>query len=132
IVPVINKIDLPNADIASVDRQLEEILAIPAEEAIHASAKMGIGIDEILEAIVVRIPPPQKPLDEILRALVFDSVFDVYRGVVGYVRVVSGKMEPSQAIKLMRNNARNRRSEEHTSELQSPYDLVCRLLLEKK
>jgi GTP-binding protein LepA len=97
---------LPNADIASVDRQLEEILAIPAEEAIHASAKMGIGIDEILEAIVARIPPPQKPLDEILRALVFDSVFDVYRGVVGYVRVVSGKMEPSQAIKLMRNNAR--------------------------
>jgi len=106
IVPVINKIDLPNADIASVDRQLEEILAIPAEEAIHASAKMGIGIDEILEAIVARIPPPQKPLDEILRALVFDSVFDVYRGVVGYVRVVSGKMEASQAIKLMRNDAR--------------------------
>jgi GTP-binding protein LepA len=106
IVPVINKIDLPNADIASVDRQLEEILAIPAEEAIHASAKMGIGIDEILEAIVARIPPPQRPLDETLRALVFDSVFDVYRGVVGYVRVVSGKMEASQAIKLMRNDAR--------------------------
>src|SRR5213079_3581016 len=63
IVPVINKIDLANADIASVHRQLEEILAIPAEEAIHASAKMGIGIDEILEAIVARIPPPQKPLD---------------------------------------------------------------------
>src|SRR5437868_1590373 len=106
IVPVINKIDLANADIASVHRQLEEILAIPAEEAIHASAKMGIGIDEILEAIVARIPPPQKPLDEILRALVCDSVFDVYRGVVGYVRVVSGKMEASQAIKLMRNDAR--------------------------
>src|SRR5438046_8440098 len=64
---------------------------------------MGIGIDEILEAIVARIPPPQKPLDEILRALVFDSVFDVYRGVVGYVRVVSGKMEASQAIKLFQN-----------------------------
>src|SRR6201981_4217374 len=57
IVPIINKIDLPNADIASVDRQLEEILAIPAEEAIHASAKMGVGIDEILEAIAARIPP---------------------------------------------------------------------------
>src|SRR6476469_5437637 len=106
IVPVINKIDLANADIPSVNRQLEEILAIPAEEAIQASAKMGIGIEEILEAIVTRIPSPQKPLDETLRALVFDSVFDVYRGVVGYVRVVSGKMEPSQAIKLMRNNAR--------------------------
>ena len=106
IVPVINKIDLANADIPSVNRQLEEILAIPAEEAIQASAKMGIGIDEILEAIVTRIPSPQKPLDEALRALVFDSVFDVYRGVVGYVRVVSGKMEASQAIKLMRNDAR--------------------------
>src|SRR5207248_6586017 len=93
--------------IPAVNRELEEILAIPAEEAIQASAKMGIGIDEILEAIVARIPPPEKPLDEVLRALVFDSVFDVYRGVVGYVRVVSGKMEPGQAIKLMSNNARN-------------------------
>ena len=106
IVPVINKIDLPNADVASVHRQLEEILAIPAEEAIEASAKMGIGIEEILEAIVHRIPAPEKPADEILRALVFDSVFDVYRGVVGYVRVVSGKMEADQAIKLMSNDAR--------------------------
>src|SRR6202047_4612687 len=106
IVPVINKIDLPNADVASVHRQLEEILAIPAEEAIDASAKMGIGIDEILEAIVHRIPAPQKPTDEILRALVFDSVFDVYRGVVGYVRVVSGKMEPDQAIRMMSNDTR--------------------------
>src|SRR5213083_975259 len=86
IVPIINKIDLPNADVASVHRQLEEILAIPAAEAIEASAKAGIGIEEILEAIVKRIPPPQKPADETLRALVFDSVFDVYRGVVGYVR----------------------------------------------
>src|SRR5437764_7785953 len=107
IVPVINKIDLANADIPSVNRQLEEILAIPAEEAILASAKMGTGIEEILEAIVTRVPPPQKPLDETLRALVFDSVFDVYRGVVGYVRLVSGKMEASQAIKLMSNDARH-------------------------
>jgi len=106
MVPVINKIDLPNADVPSVKRQLEEILAIPAEEAMEASAKMGIGIEEILEAIVKRIPPPEKPKDEILRALVFDSVFDVYRGVIGHVRVVSGKMEPDQAIKLMRNDAR--------------------------
>src|SRR5580700_4427664 len=79
IVPIINKIDLPNSDVPSVHRQLEEILAIPAEEAIDASAKMGIGIDEILEAIVHRIPPPEKPKDETLRALVFDSVFDVYQ-----------------------------------------------------
>ncbi|PYK43413.1 MAG: elongation factor 4 [Verrucomicrobia bacterium] len=106
IIPVINKIDLPNADVASVQRQLEEILAIPAEEAIQASAKMGIGIDEILEAIVKRIPPPQSSPDNTLRALVFDSVFDVYRGVIGYVRVVSGTMEANHAIMLMSNNSR--------------------------
>src|SRR5438093_10359833 len=106
IVPVINKIDLPNADVASVHRQLEEILAIPSEEAIHASAKMGIGIDEILEAIVHRIPAPEKPKDATLRALVFDSVFDVYRGVVGYVRVVWGTMEANYPIMMMSNNAR--------------------------
>jgi GTP-binding protein LepA len=106
IVPVINKIDLPNSDVAAVQRQLEEILAIPAEEAIKASAKMGIGIDEVLEAIVNRIPPPQAPKDQTLRALVFDSVFDVYRGVVGYVRVVSGTIEAGHGIMLMSNHAR--------------------------
>src|SRR5437588_7879600 len=67
---------------------------------------MGIGIDEILEAIVHRIPAPEKPKDETLRALVFDSVFDVYRGVIGHVRVVSGKMEPGQAIRMMSNDGR--------------------------
>src|SRR5207245_10025972 len=87
-------------------RQHEEILAIPAEEAITASAQMGTGIDEILEAIVHRIPGPEKPKDETLRALVFDSVFDVYRGVIGHVRVVSGKMEPGQAIRMMSNDRR--------------------------
>jgi GTP-binding protein LepA len=107
IVPIINKIDLPNADVPSVLRQVEEILAIPAEEAIQASAKMGMGIEEILEAIVKRIPPPQLPPDETLRALVFDSVFDVYRGVIGYVRVVSGTVEAGHAIMLMSNRARH-------------------------
>src|ERR1700704_1496652 len=106
IVPVINKIDLPNADIPAVHKQLEEILAIPAEEAIDASAKMGIGIEEILEAIVHRIPPPPKPADEILRGLVFDCVFDIYRGVVAYVRIFSGKIEAGQGIKLINNDAR--------------------------
>jgi GTP-binding protein LepA len=106
IIPVINKIDLPNADVPSVHRQLEEILAIPADEAIEASAKMGIGIENILEAIVHRIPAPKTPKDSTLRALVFDSVFDIYRGVVGYVRVVSGHMEPEHAIKLMSNDQR--------------------------
>src|SRR5438067_8650238 len=67
---------------------------------------MGIGIEEILEAVVKRISPPRAPVDQTLRALVFDSLFDVYRGVVGYVRVVSGTMEANHAIALMRNNAR--------------------------
>jgi GTP-binding protein LepA len=107
IVPVINKIDLPNADIASVHRQIEEILQIPAEEAIDCSAKMGIGIDDILEAVVHRIPPPKPPPDETLRALVFDSVFDVYRGVIAYVRVFSGSIEADQQVRMMNNDSRH-------------------------
>jgi GTP-binding protein LepA len=106
IIPIINKIDLPNADIPAVHKQLEDILAIPADEAIEASAKMGIGIEEILEAIVDRIPPPPRPADETLRALVFDSVFDIYRGVIAYVRVFSGRLEANQPIRLMNNDSR--------------------------
>ncbi len=101
IVPVINKIDLPNADIPTVRKQLEEILAIPADEAILASAKTGLGIEEILEAIVARIPAPPAPVDNKLRTLIFDSVFDIYRGVVSYSRVFSGAMAPGQAVRLM-------------------------------
>jgi len=101
IVPVINKIDLPNADIPIVKKQLEEILAIPAEEAILASAKTGIGIEEILEAIVHRIPAPKPDPDGKLRALVFDSIFDIYRGVVAYARVFSGTVLPGQSVRLM-------------------------------
>ncbi|MBA3881319.1 MAG: elongation factor 4 [Chthoniobacterales bacterium] len=107
IVPVINKIDLPNADIPAVHRQIEEILQIPAEEAIDCSAKMGLGIEEILEAIVHRIPPPKEPADDTLRALVFDSVFDVYRGVVAYVRVFSGSIEADQQVRMMNNDSRH-------------------------
>lgn len=101
IVPVINKIDLPNADIPTVRKQLEEILAIPADEAILASAKTGLGIEEILEAIVARIPAPPAQADEKLRTLIFDSVFDIYRGVVAYSRVFSGAITPGQAVRLM-------------------------------
>jgi len=101
IVPVINKIDLPNADIPTVRKQLEEILAIPADEAILASAKTGLGIEEILEAIVARIPPPPAPEDNKLRTLIFDSVFDIYRGVVAYSRVFSGRIVAGQAVRLM-------------------------------
>jgi len=101
IIPVINKIDLPNADVPVVKKQLEEILAIPGDEAILASAKTGVGIDEILEAVIHRIPPPKESDDEKLRVLVFDSVFDIYRGVVAYARVFSGTVRPGQNAKLM-------------------------------
>jgi len=101
IIPVINKIDLPNADVPVVKKQLEEILAIPGDEAILASAKTGVGIDEILEAVIHRIPPPKESDDEKLRVLVFDSVFDIYRGVVAYARVFSGTVSPGQNAKLM-------------------------------
>jgi GTP-binding protein LepA len=103
IIPVINKIDLPNADVPSVRKQLEDLLAIPGEEAIAASAKAGLGISEILEAVVSRLPAP-KAADDQLRALVFDSVFDGYRGVVGYCRLFSGSLVPGQAVKLMSTN----------------------------
>nr|MBX2825209.1 GTP-binding protein [Gammaproteobacteria bacterium] len=98
IIPVINKIDLPNADVDSAKQQLEDILAIPAEEAVCASAKTGIGIEEILEAIVERVPPPQPPEDDKLRLLVFDSVFDAYRGVIAYVRNFTGSIKAGDAI----------------------------------
>ncbi len=101
IIPVINKIDLPNADLPSVHRQLEDILAIPAEEALHASAKAGIGIREILEAIVERIPPPKGDPKAPLQALTFDSTFDTYRGVVIYTRVVEGTVKAGDPVRLM-------------------------------
>ena len=103
IIPVINKIDLPNADLPAVKKQLEDILAIPADEAIEASAKAGIGIHDILEAVVKHIPAP-KAEDETLRGLVFDSVFDGYRGVIGYVRLYTGRIAPGLGVKLMSTN----------------------------
>ena len=101
VIPVINKIDLPSADIEKVKRQLEDILQLPADEAVPASAKMGIGIQDILEAVVAYIPPPKDPGDGYLRASVFDSVFDAYRGVVSYVRVISGTIKRGQKVRLM-------------------------------
>ena len=104
IIPVINKIDLPNADIEMAKRQLEDILAIPAEEAIMASAKAGIGIHEILETIIERIPAPTGQPDARLRALTFDSHFDGYRGVVIYTRVMEGSIKAGDPVKLMSTN----------------------------
>ncbi|MDF1814506.1 MAG: translation elongation factor 4 [Verrucomicrobiales bacterium] len=102
VIPVINKIDLPSADVPAVKKQLEDILAIPADEAIEASAKMGIGIAEILAAVVKRIPPPKDEPDEnALKCLVFDSVFDNFRGVVSYVRLMNGEVKRGTGIKMM-------------------------------
>ena len=101
VIPVINKVDLPNADVEKVKRQLEDILQLPSDEAVPASAKMGIGIEDILEAIVTFIPPPVDPGAGYLQASVFDSVFDPYRGVVSYVRIVSGTVLRGQKIRMM-------------------------------
>src|SRR5947207_8161294 len=90
IVPVINKIDLPNADPERVRREVEDVIGLPGEDCILASAKQGTGVDEILEAIVQRMPPPKGVPDAPLRALVFDSHYDAYKGVIAYVRLMDG------------------------------------------
>ena len=101
IVPVINKIDLPGADPERAKEQIEQVIGIDASHAIPASAKMGVGIDDILEAIVARIPSPKGEADGPLRALVFDSWFDQYRGVVVLVHVVDGRLEPGMKVRLV-------------------------------
>lgn len=104
ILPVINKIDLPAADIDGVKKQIEEVIGLDASGAIGCSAKMGIGIEEILEKILEVIPAPAAPVDDVLRALIFDSHYDAYRGVMMYVRVISGEITKGSLIKLMAMN----------------------------
>jgi GTP-binding protein LepA len=101
IIPVINKIDMELADPERVSSEIENILAVDASEAIRASAKQGIGTEEVLEAIVHRVPPPSGDPGKPLRALVFDSHFDQYMGVVAYVRVVDGEIKPGTRIRMM-------------------------------
>ncbi len=101
IIPVINKIDLPAADPDRVKTEIEETLLIDASECLQASAKQGIGIEAILEAIVHRTPPPAGKPDAPLRALVFDSHFDPYLGIIAYVRVVDGALRPGMRIRMM-------------------------------
>ncbi|OUU40910.1 MAG: elongation factor 4 [Verrucomicrobia bacterium TMED56] len=101
IIPVINKVDLPSADVERVSRQIEDTLAIPAEEAILASGKSGIGVDEILEAVVERLPGPRWTDHSKPRALVFDNQFDSFKGVICYVRVFSGVFPLSKNLILM-------------------------------
>jgi GTP-binding protein LepA len=103
IIPVINKIDLPNADVERAKRELEDVIGISGDEAILASAKEGLGIEEVLEAVVNRVPPPAGQEDAPLRALIFDSHYDTYRGAVAYVRIMEGEIRERMKIKMMSN-----------------------------
>src|SRR6185436_9027865 len=104
IIPVINKIDLPHANVPQTKVQLEDILAIPGDTAILASAKEGVGIDEILEAIVHRIPAPKPTGAQSLQALVFDSYFDTFKGVVILVRVFNGALAAGMQVRMLHSN----------------------------
>ena len=106
ILPVINKIDLPSARPAEVAKELEDLLGVPADDMIPISAKQGLGIQDVLEAIIKRVPPPKGNPDAPLRALVFDSHYDVYKGVVAYVRVVDGRVDKRAAFRLMATGAK--------------------------
>ncbi len=101
IIPVLNKIDLPGAEPDRVKREIEEIVGLDCSGAIHASAKEGIGIDDILESIVHLVPAPQDTVDQPLRALIFDSYYDSYRGVIVYFRVMDGTVKKGDRIYLM-------------------------------
>ncbi len=101
ILPVINKIDLPSADIPRVRGEIEDIIGIPADAAPAVSAKTGLHIDEVLESIITEIPPPEGDPEAPLRALVFDSYYDSYLGVVVYIRVMDGRIRPGDRIRLM-------------------------------
>jgi len=101
IVPVINKIDLPSADPERVRKEIEDVIGLDASEAVLASAKAGIGIEEILEQIVEKVPAPKGDPEAPLKALIFDSLYDAYRGVVVYIRVVDGSIKVGDKIKMM-------------------------------
>ncbi|MGC1966446.1 MAG: GTP-binding protein, partial [Candidatus Acidiferrales bacterium] len=104
IIPVINKIDLPAARVDFAKEQIENVLAIPADEALPISAKSGLGVEEVLEAIVRLVPAPVGSAEAPLRALIFDSWFDSYRGAVVLVRVMEGRIAPHMKIRLTSSN----------------------------
>lgn len=105
IIPVINKIDLPSADPERVKHEIEDVIGIDASEAVLTSAKTGIGIEDVLEAIVAKIPAPQGDSQKPLKALVFDSKFDAYKGVVLYFRVIDGRVRKGMKIRMMATGA---------------------------
>ncbi len=104
IIPVVNKIDLPAAQPEDVAEEIENIIGIPAEEVIPISAKMGANIEQVLEAVVAHVPPPHSDPDDPFRALVFDSHYDSYKGVIAYVRVFEGALDKRQWIRMMSND----------------------------
>lgn len=105
IVPIVNKIDLPNADPERVCQEVEDVIGIPALDAPRVSAKMGINIEEVLERIVTDIPAPQGDDDAPLQALIFDSYYDAYKGVIVYIRVKEGSVQVGDAIRMMATGA---------------------------
>lgn len=105
ILPVINKIDLPAADPERVRNEIEDVIGLDAEDAVLASAKAGIGIDELLEQIVEKVPAPSGDPDAPLQALIFDSLYDAYKGVIVSVRIVNGTVKPGDKIRFMATNA---------------------------
>jgi GTP-binding protein LepA len=105
VLPVLNKVDLPNADVEGVSTQVEDILAISTEDRLRVSAKTGEGIEAVMEAIVKHIPPPTTDPEIRLRALVFDSVYDAYRGVITYVRIVDGSIKAGDMVTMMATTA---------------------------
>ncbi len=106
IIPVINKIDLPAARPDDIAQELEDLLGIPAEEMIRISAKSGLGVQDVLEAVIKQVPPPGGQYDSPARALVFDSHYDSYKGVVAYVRVIDGVIEARKDLRLMATGAK--------------------------
>ncbi len=103
IIPVINKIDLPSAEPARIRQEIEEVVGWPTDYAVETSAKMNIGIVDVLEAIVQHIPPPKNTIDKPLRALVFDSYYDTYRGIIVYFRIKDGEIKVGDKIRFMAN-----------------------------
>ena len=105
IIPVLNKVDLPAADIPRVSRQVINLLGCDESEIIHISAKTGQNVDKVLDAVVERIPAPVGEVDGLTRALIFDSYYDDYRGVILYVRVVDGRIKKGESIRMMATGA---------------------------
>ncbi|HEU4781711.1 MAG TPA: GTP-binding protein, partial [Ktedonobacterales bacterium] len=105
LIPVINKIDLPSAEPEKVTKEIEDVIGLPGEEVVLASAKEGIGTQDILEAVVQRVPPPHGSDDKPLRALVFDSKYDAYKGVIAYIRVVDGRFSAADRLLMMQTHS---------------------------